>query len=82
MFLTGKDPSAVLEEKDLKQIDDSASLDAVVERVISLNPGPANDYKKGKENALQYLVGQAMKETKGKANPQKLQELFRNQLKS
>ena len=82
MFITGKDPHTVLEEKDLKQIDDSSSLEAVVEKIIKANPGPANDYKNGKESALQYLVGQAMKETKGKANPQKLQELFRSKLKN
>ena len=81
MFLTGKDPSTIIEEKDLKQIDDSSSLDLAVNAVIEANPGPVNDFKNGKEAALMYLVGQTMKATKGKGNPQKLQEIIRQRLK-
>lgn len=82
MFDTGKDPEVVLEEKDLKQIDDSGALDTVVADVIAANPGPVTDFKSGKENALMFLVGQAMKVTKGKGNPAKFQELFREKLKT
>lgn len=80
MFLTGKDPDTVLEEKDLKQIDDSTALDSIVDEVIATNPGPVAEFKRGKAATLQYLVGQAMKASKGKGNPQKFSELFRSKL--
>ncbi|MFA5954580.1 MAG: Asp-tRNA(Asn)/Glu-tRNA(Gln) amidotransferase subunit GatB [Patescibacteria group bacterium] len=80
MFETGKDPETVLEEKDLHQVHDSASLDGVIEKIITANPGPIADYKSGKENALQYLIGQGMKEAKGKANPEKLKEMIKAKL--
>lgn len=76
MFDTGKDPSTVLDEQDLHQVDDTASLDTSVNKVIAANPLVVADYKRGKTNAVQFLVGQAMKETKGKANPETLRELF------
>ncbi|PJE75647.1 Asp-tRNA(Asn)/Glu-tRNA(Gln) amidotransferase subunit GatB [Candidatus Uhrbacteria bacterium CG10_big_fil_rev_8_21_14_0_10_48_11] len=82
MFSTGKDAQTVLEEKDLGQVDDNESLDAVIEKIITANPDPVKDYMNGKENALQYLVGQGMKQTKGKANPEKLRELFKKRLSS
>ena len=81
MFLTGQDPHVIMEEKDLGQVEDTASLETVVEKIIAANPGPITYFKNGKENALQYLVGQAMKETKGKANPVKLHEILRSKLK-
>ena len=80
MFETGADADTVLEDKDLKQIDDSSSLEETIIKIIDANPGPVADYKGGKEVALQYLIGQGMKETKGKANPEKLKELFKAKL--
>ena len=50
--------------------------------VIAENPKPVEDYKKGKENALQFLIGKAMAELKGRANPKVLEELFRKKLTS
>jgi aspartyl-tRNA(Asn)/glutamyl-tRNA(Gln) amidotransferase subunit B len=52
-----------------------------VKDVIEKNPNPVEDYKSGKQNALQYLVGQVMKETKGKVNPQKAMEILKKYLK-
>lgn len=80
MFATGDDADTVLEDKDLKQIDDSSSLEDAIVKIIDANPGPVADYKGGKEVALQYLIGQGMKETKGKANPEKLKEMFKAKL--
>ncbi len=69
MFETGADPSQVIEEKDLTQVSDKNELETIVEKVIKNNPQPVEDYKKGKETALQFLVGQIMRESRGKANP-------------
>ena len=82
MFTTGKDPSVIIEENDLRQVDDTPALETVVAGIIEANPEVIKDFMGGKDNALQYLVGQAMKATKGKANPEKLQELFRAKLRS
>lgn len=70
MFGTGKDPSQIVEEKGLKLISDEKELEKIVGEVINKNQKPVEDYKKGKEEAFQFLVGQIMKETKGKANPE------------
>jgi aspartyl-tRNA(Asn)/glutamyl-tRNA(Gln) amidotransferase subunit B len=81
MFDTGADPSNIIEEKGLIQESDEGALGAVVDDIIKNNQGPAGDYKKGKEQALQFLVGQVMKITKGKANPQVISKLFKEKLK-
>lgn len=80
MFDTGADAERVLEEKDLRQIDDSSSLETTIDEIIAANPGVVADFKSGKEAALQFLIGQGMKATKGKANPAKLGEMFRSKL--
>lgn len=69
MIQTGKGPQTIIEEKKLAQISDEGLIEAVITKVISGNPDAIEDYKKGKKNALTFLVGQVMKETKGKANP-------------
>ncbi|PTQ53944.1 MAG: Aspartyl-tRNA(Asn) amidotransferase subunit B [Hydrogenibacillus schlegelii] len=69
VIATGADPEALVREKGLVQIQDAALLEAVVERVLEANPKSVADYLAGKEKALGHLVGQVMKETKGKANP-------------
>jgi aspartyl-tRNA(Asn)/glutamyl-tRNA(Gln) amidotransferase subunit B len=80
IFATGADAETVLEEKDLKQIDEVEVVEVIVLKIIDSNPGPVTDYKNGKEVALQFLIGQGMKETKGKANPEKLKDLFKAKL--
>jgi aspartyl-tRNA(Asn)/glutamyl-tRNA(Gln) amidotransferase subunit B len=80
MFTTGADAGAIVKEKGLVQIADAGELGAVAERVIAAHPGPAADFRGGKEKALGFLVGQVMKETKGKANPQLVNQLLRDKL--
>jgi len=80
MFNTGKDPEAIVEEKGLKQITDRDELVKVIKRVLEENPKSVEDYKKGKKKALGFLVGQTMKATRGKANPQLVNEILLEEL--
>ncbi len=80
MFGTSKDPSQIIEEKGLQQITDKGEIERVIQEVIEKNPKPVEDYKKGKETALQFLVGQVMAQTKGKANPQTVNEILKKLL--
>jgi aspartyl-tRNA(Asn)/glutamyl-tRNA(Gln) amidotransferase subunit B len=70
MFKTGGDPSDIMKEKELIQVSDENEIEKIAQIVISSNPQAVEDFKRGKENALQFLIGQVMKETKGKANPE------------
>ena len=74
------DPSHIVERLNLSQVSDTGALAVVVEQVVIANEKSVADFKAGKENALKYLMGQIMKETKGKANPQMVIELLRKQL--
>jgi len=76
MIQTGKDPQEIIEEKGLAQISDEGLIESVIDTVIAGNPSVIEDYKKGKKNALTFLVGQVMKETKGKANPKMVNALL------
>ena len=69
MLETGKAPQVIVEEKGLVQINDEAAIKAIVQQVVANNPQSVADYKAGKQKAIGFLVGQVMKETKGKANP-------------
>lgn len=69
MFETGKEPKAIVKEKGLVQITDEGALQEIVNKVIENNPQSVMDYKAGRDRAIVFLVGQIMKETKGKANP-------------
>lgn len=80
MFETGQNPEEIITAKNLLQVSDSNELEAVVEKVIQNNPAPVKDFKAGKEASLQFLVGQIMKETKGRANPKDLIELIKKQI--
>ncbi|MEK7699496.1 MAG: Asp-tRNA(Asn)/Glu-tRNA(Gln) amidotransferase subunit GatB, partial [Planctomycetota bacterium] len=80
MIQTGKDPQEIVAEKGLIQISDELLIGSVIDKIISGNPGVIDDYKKGKKNALTFLVGQVMKETKGKANPKMVNELLKEKL--
>lgn len=80
MFMTGNDPEAVVKEKGLVQISDSGELEAIARKVIEANPRSVADYLGGKAQALGFLVGQMMKETKGRANPALVNELLKNEL--
>jgi len=76
MIQTGKEPQKIIEEKGMAQISDEGLIELVVDKVIASNPNVIEDYKKGKKNAIAFLVGQVMKETKGKANPKIVNELL------
>ncbi|HLU77124.1 MAG TPA: Asp-tRNA(Asn)/Glu-tRNA(Gln) amidotransferase subunit GatB [Burkholderiales bacterium] len=77
----GEDAADVLiERKGLKQISDVGALTAIVEEIIAANPKSVEEFRGGKDKALNALVGQAMKATKGKGNPAQLAELFRAKL--
>ncbi len=76
MIQTGNDPQNIIEGKGLAQIIDEGLIESVIDKVIAGNPGVIEDYKKGKKNALVFLVGQVMKETKGKANPKMVNEML------
>jgi aspartyl-tRNA(Asn)/glutamyl-tRNA(Gln) amidotransferase subunit B len=69
IFLSGADPEIVIKEKNLFQVSDLKDLADIIAKIIADNPKVAEDYKKGKETVLQFLVGQVMKETEGRANP-------------
>lgn len=76
MIETGKDADKIVEEKGLVQISDESAIREVVDKIIAANPQSIEDYKNGKDRALGYLVGQCMKEMKGKGNPQILNKLI------
>ncbi|MDD5589581.1 MAG: Asp-tRNA(Asn)/Glu-tRNA(Gln) amidotransferase subunit GatB [Candidatus Portnoybacteria bacterium] len=80
MFKTGVDPSHVIEEKNLAQLSDESELDGAIAEVISKNPGPVGEYKKGKEKAIQFLLGKVMAATKGRANPQVAEGILKKKL--
>ena len=76
-----RDPEQIIKEKGWVQISDEGAIKEVVLKILEANPGSIADYKAGRDRALGFLVGQAMKETKGKANPQLLNKLFLEELK-
>ncbi len=80
MFNTGKDPDTLLKDGERSQISDAQELEEAVSQVIITNAQAVADYKAGKEQALKFLVGQVMKATKGRANPQLVNELIRKRL--
>ena len=80
MLETGEDPSVIMEKKDLAQVSDISELEIAAKEVIVENPKPVGDYKKGKKESLQFLVGLVMKKTRGKANPQMAKEILEREL--
>lgn len=80
MFEQGADPREIIRAQGLEQISDEAVLAPVCAELIAANPGPAADFKAGKEAALQFFVGRAMGRLKGKANPAVLQKVLRDLL--
>lgn len=80
MFKTGEDPSNIVETKELKQVSDEGDLLKIVKRVMAENFKSVEDYKSGKENALQFLVGKVMAASKGQANPQVAREILKKEI--
>lgn len=80
VFNDGKRPSDIVRNRGLLQISDADELAAIVAKVIEANPGPVTDYHAGKKRALGFLVGQVMKETRGRANPQETNRILKEEL--
>ena len=80
MFETGKSPEKIVKEKGLIQISDEGELEKIVDKVLSENEQSIIDYRNGKDRALGFLVGQVMKATRGKANPQMVNQIVREKL--
>jgi aspartyl-tRNA(Asn)/glutamyl-tRNA(Gln) amidotransferase subunit B len=81
MFDKGSDPSQVVDEKNLKQMSDSSEVEVIVDKIVKENEEAVTSFKAGKGKALQFLVGQVMKETKGKVNPKVAAEILTNKMK-
>ena len=80
MWTSSDVPEKIVEDKGLVQITDTKAIEAIVDAVIAANPKPVADYKGGNKKALGALVGQVMKQSKGKANPQMVNQLLADKL--
>jgi aspartyl-tRNA(Asn)/glutamyl-tRNA(Gln) amidotransferase subunit B len=79
-FHSGRDPEEIVKERGLIQISDADELGRIVAEVVASNPNVVEDYRRGKDKALGFLVGQVMKATRGKANPQIVNKLLKEHL--
>jgi aspartyl-tRNA(Asn)/glutamyl-tRNA(Gln) amidotransferase subunit B len=82
MFATGAAPAAIVEAKGLGQVSDTAAIEAFCDQVIAAHPGPAADFRAGKAAALNFLKGQVMKLSRGKANPGLAGEILERKLRN
>jgi aspartyl-tRNA(Asn)/glutamyl-tRNA(Gln) amidotransferase subunit B len=82
MFASGKTAAAIVKEKGIEQLSDAGAIEALCDDVIAANPKPVADYKAGNMASLNFLKGQVIKISKGKANPQLLGEILERKLKS
>ena len=80
MLETDKGPDAIVKEKGLEQVSDTGALDAAVDEVLAACAAQVEEYRAGKEKVFGFLVGQVMKATRGKANPQMVNEILRGKL--
>jgi aspartyl-tRNA(Asn)/glutamyl-tRNA(Gln) amidotransferase subunit B len=80
MARTGEAPDAIVEREGLRQVADEGALRQVIDEVVAAHPGVVEDYRRGKKQAAGFLVGQVMKATQGKANPQLVNRLLGERL--
>jgi aspartyl-tRNA(Asn)/glutamyl-tRNA(Gln) amidotransferase subunit B len=80
MYKTGKPPRTIIAEKGMVQITDEGALATVIDEIIAANPNQLAQYRSGKDKLFGYFVGQVMKATQGKANPQLINELLKKKL--
>jgi len=80
MVEEGKDPETIVEERGMKQVTDTGAIEAVVDEVIAANPDKAEEVRGGKEKLIGWFVGQVMKASQGKANPNMVQEILKKKL--
>jgi aspartyl-tRNA(Asn)/glutamyl-tRNA(Gln) amidotransferase subunit B len=78
---TGEAPGKIVDRKGLGQVSDTSALDQFCDQAIAANPGPAADFKAGKIAALNFLKGQVMKLSKGKANPSLVGQILEHKLR-
>jgi len=76
MLETGKNPDTIINDKGLRQVTDTAAIESIIDEVIKNNPKSVEDFKNGKDKAFKFLIGQVMKESKGKANPQMVNDIL------
>ena len=81
MFESGRDAAGIVAEKGLKQVSDSGAIEGEIDKVIAANPDKVAEFQGGKDKVLGWFVGQIMQATKGKANPQMVNQLLREKLK-
>ncbi len=82
MFASGKTAAAIVKEKGIEQLSDMSAIGAICDEVIAANPKPVADFKSGNVASLNFLKGQVIKLSKGKANPQLVGEILERKLKS
>jgi aspartyl-tRNA(Asn)/glutamyl-tRNA(Gln) amidotransferase subunit B len=82
MYRTGRTPAEIVAAKGLTQVSDETALEKIIDEVLGKNPAQVDQYKAGKQQVLGFLVGQVMKESGGKANPGKVNELLKRRLSS
>lgn len=80
IFETDEDPENLIKERGLAQVSDTSALEAIVNQVLADNPQSIEDFKNGKDRALGFLMGQCMKQSKGKGNPQMFNKLITDKL--
>jgi aspartyl-tRNA(Asn)/glutamyl-tRNA(Gln) amidotransferase subunit B len=80
MYKTGKDAEAVVKEQGLVQVSDTGAIETIIDEVIKANPAQASDYRAGKDKLFGFFVGQVMKASKGKANPELVNQLLKKKL--
>jgi len=80
MYKTGRDPAAIVKEKGLVQVTDTGAIEQAIDEVIAKNPAQVEQYRSGKTKVFGFFVGQVMKATQGKANPELLNELLKKKL--
>jgi aspartyl-tRNA(Asn)/glutamyl-tRNA(Gln) amidotransferase subunit B len=80
MFNTGGDPTQIIKEKGLTEIDDESEIELIIESVIKENDKAVKDYKNGKEASFKFLVGGIMAKTKGRANPKVIEKILKEKL--
>jgi len=80
MLETGKNPDTIINDKGLRQVTDTAAIESIIDEVIKNNPKSVEDFKNGKDKAFKFLIGQVMKESKGKANPQMVNDILMKKL--
>ncbi len=80
-MLEGVDPKTLVENEGLSQVSGEGELTIIVKKILENNRAAVSDYKKGKLNALQFLVGKAMAELKGRGNPEILKKVLIENLK-